>query len=491
MRYWFSYILFLFLSIPLQSQVTVLAQLDSNTIFIGDQVNLELIVNHRRGIKMLAADLAPLTKSDTIEIVKTTGKMDTVHTGPEMVLQQSVVITSFQLGQHIIPSIKIPYQINGQNRVARTRAIPLVVMPPPTTTLGQPELAPIKPIVKEPLRLQDFLPYLLGILALVALVSVIFYFLNRGKNVEPEPEPEVWIPAHETAFDKLQSLKSKELWQNGEVKAYQSELTHIIREYLENRFEINALEMTSDDIVYHLKKKTNVSDPQQSKLKDILQIADLVKFAKANPPVNINEQFWGDAKAFVSETKTDEIPESFLEKTQATSATAVAGATTLVTGAGGAVVSNKEVLASRFKRLIASIIDGIFYSLFYTILFFIISFGLGIDSDSPTVAILAYVFILSLSFLIFWFVYGYLNANHRQPPGKKLFGIVVTDKEGGPLPMSKASMRCLVFFMENLLLGLPLLYLLFNKQKQALHDKAVGSIVINKNFKKDADLLDV
>ena len=115
----------------------------------------------------------------------------------------------------------------------------------------------------------------------------------------------------------LSDLKNKQLRQNGEVKAYQTELTRIIRQYLENRFDINALEMTSDDIVHHLKKKTTVSDSQQGKVKDILQIADLVKFAKANPEDNINEQFWNDAENFVQETKTNEVPAAFTARQEA------------------------------------------------------------------------------------------------------------------------------------------------------------------------------
>ncbi len=366
------------------------------------------------------------------------------------------------------------------------------------------EIKDLKPIIEEPLKFQDFLPYLIAILVLVALISAIFYFLNKRKQPEPPPKPEVWIPAHNTALADLTTLKNKQLWQNGAVKEYQTELTDIIRKYLENRFEINAMEMTSDDIVYHLKKKTSVAATQQGKLKDILQIADLVKFAKANPPVNINEQFWNDAENFVQATKTDEIPAAFTAKQEAiqaeyqakisgvpvsdivgaTTATATVAATTISTAQGN------NVLASRTKRLGAMLIDSICFSILYAAIFLFISFGLGIDSNSPTVAILAYVFIFSLIFLIYWFIFGFLNSKHRQSLGKKLLGIVVTDKEGGPLSLSQASIRSLIYFVESLFV-LPLLWIFFDKEKQTLHDKAVKSIVINKNYKKEANLLDV
>jgi len=113
---------------------------------------------------------------------------------------------------------------------------------------------------------------------------------------------EIARPAHEIAQEKLDTLKEKALWQQGQIKEYQSELTHIIREYLENRFEIRALESTTDEIARDLKDK-GLDDGDKKKLSDILQIADLVKFAKAKPDVNIHDEFFNDAVDFVLRTK--------------------------------------------------------------------------------------------------------------------------------------------------------------------------------------------
>ena len=353
------------------------------------------------------------------------------------------------------------------------------------------EIKDIKPIIEEPIKLSDFLPYLIAILVLVALISAIFHFLNKRNQPEAPPEPEVWIPAHQTALADLTALKGEQLWQNGEVKQYQTELTRIIRQYLENRFEINALEMTSDDIVYHLKKKTSVSDVQQGKVKDILQIADLVKFAKANPPVNINEQFWGDAENFVQETKTDEIPLSFLERQpgyQAEQSATLTSTAIAETSVASTVVVNTlstDMLASRVKRFVAMIIDSVCFSLLYTLISTSMFFLVGVENFSATAAILFYVILLSLVFVVYWLIFGYFNANHRQTLGKKVMGMVVTNKEGGPLSLSKASMRSLIYFAESIIF-LPLLWIFFDKEKQTLHDKAVHSIVIKKEFKKEA-----
>ena len=118
----------------------------------------------------------------------------------------------------------------------------------------------------------------------------------------------VIIPAHETAMQKLSQLQQAELWQQGNIKEYQSQLTYIIREYLENRYEINALENTTAQIRKDL-KKINLEENLQNDLQNILQVADLVKFAKAKPGASVHEEFMDKAKRFVLQTKKEIIIE--------------------------------------------------------------------------------------------------------------------------------------------------------------------------------------
>jgi hypothetical protein len=98
-------------------------------------------------------------------------------------------------------------------------------------------------------------------------------------------------------------LKEKQLWQSGRVKQYQSELTGIIRQYLEDQFQIPALEMTTDEVARAL-RDTTFDRKYEIRLKEILQMADLIKFAKANPDMSIHDQYWLDALSFVNDTTT-------------------------------------------------------------------------------------------------------------------------------------------------------------------------------------------
>ena len=106
----------------------------------------------------------------------------------------------------------------------------------------------------------------------------------------------------------MAKLKAEKLWQQGQVKTYQSRLTHIIREYLENRYNIPALESTTDEILHYL-KKVDFDNQWKDKLQNILQIADLVKFAKAKPPVDFHDQVLKEAEDFVIATKVQPVLE--------------------------------------------------------------------------------------------------------------------------------------------------------------------------------------
>jgi len=164
----------------------------------------------------------------------------------------------------------------------------------------------IKPILDEPLKAEDFYPIGYALLGFLALFGI-YKLINRTKDPDhevEEVEPEIIRPAHEIAFERLDTLKSKELWQQGEIKAYQSELTFAIREYLENRYGIKALENTTDEMLKSL-KTVDFDQSHKDDLKDIMTMADLVKFAKAKPGESIHESFMIKAKDLVNNTKKE------------------------------------------------------------------------------------------------------------------------------------------------------------------------------------------
>lgn len=290
---------FLCWALPGRAQVDLSARLDSNDIMIGDQVRLDIRITARPGVQVLDTDLTPLDTSRAIEVLAA-APWDTTGREGTLTLQQRITLTSFEPGEHVIPSLEIRYKAGVAGRLLRTEPLALRVRDlPPAQDPNQ--LMPIKPIVEEPLRFQDILPYLLGFLGLVLLLVILFFILRRRRQGAAAVAPEVSIPPHLLALQKLKTLREKELWKKGESKAFQSELSHILREYLENRFHLPALEMTSGETLRRL-PELDLDPAWQDRLRDVFQVADLVKFAKAEPAANLHEEALRTVEDFVKQT---------------------------------------------------------------------------------------------------------------------------------------------------------------------------------------------
>lgn len=284
----------------LRAQVAVHAQLDSADIMIGDQVGLTLFINHEPGVEIDRIDWGPLDQVKEIEVVNY-GNLNTVAEENEVLLEQRLTITSFDSGYYFIPKIPVFYKKNGETGVARTDELALSVNTI-TAQSDSTQLAPIKDIVREPLKFVDFLPYIGG-LAGIGLIIFLIYFLSNRKSKRKAPtQPEIVLPPHEIALKKLDELKRAKLWQQGEIKQFQSELTFIIREYLENRFQVPALESTTNEIA-RLFKTIELDEDWKTKLLSIFRTADMVKFAKAVPDVKVHDEGLQTAERFVIDTK--------------------------------------------------------------------------------------------------------------------------------------------------------------------------------------------
>jgi len=293
----YTFLLFAFMA---NGQVDVSAELDSYKMLVADQRPLHLLVHLSPGAAIKSVDLSGLTKDKEFEMIREE-KWDTIQTGGNTILKKDIIFQYFDVGEFTIPKIPVTYTLNGRQTVAYSQAVPITILPVQTQD-SLVMLMPIKDIIQEPFTWEDALPWALGGLAFLLLGGSGYWYYKRKQNEAlPEPIP-VPIPAHETALSKLDELKKEKLWQQGQVKEYQTRLTYIVREYLENRYEVQALESTTDQILRDL-KHLNFSSELKGKLREMLQLADMVKFAKAQPPVEIHERLMKDAEEFVVTTK--------------------------------------------------------------------------------------------------------------------------------------------------------------------------------------------
>ncbi len=331
MRIYYSVILFLFTSVNLFSQIRTSIGFEKDTVDLGELNNLsiEIVTPRPEWVKSYSLinfdEIKPAVSffpNDSLD-KQTVAEFDylDLNTAQPVLLNSSHFekrsdgmyvhknTTRFQawdVGGFYFPDLNIALDTanNARYNVMPLESNYLIVLPPTNVEIKDSTqiLAPISPIILEERDLQDWLWFVYLNLAMIAAGLILYFVLRRKKKVKEIKEPESIIPpAHEIAFEKLDILNQKELWQKGKIKQYQSELTYTIREYLENRFGIQALESTTGEINKSL-KEVDFDTKHTAELNNILQIADMVKFAKAKPEESIHEEFMMKARNFVRET---------------------------------------------------------------------------------------------------------------------------------------------------------------------------------------------
>lgn len=289
-----------------QAQIKASARLDSANIMIGDQVRLKLQLSHSPGLQVQNIDLSVIEQEPKIEIIKVEA-IDTIYNEEEVIVEQGVILTSFDSGYHFIPSVPISYNYQGETGQIKSEQLALMVRTYPIQT-DSLALQPIKDIIEEPLSFWDFLPYLAIGLGALLLIGLIVWWIRRKKQPEEqEQEPVDDRPAHVIALERMEALEARQLWQSGEIKVFHTELTYILRSYLERRFNIRALESTTFEIMLGVKLQPAhvIQKSWYPDLERLLQTADLVKFAKAEPPREWHQEMFDLTRKFVVETKEE------------------------------------------------------------------------------------------------------------------------------------------------------------------------------------------
>jgi hypothetical protein len=273
------------------------ASLDTTSIRIGEQATLtwELILKERTGFGF---PYLPDT-FNRIEVVSRSG-IDTISDqNGARVIRQHFVITSFDSGYHVIPPFKVvsktgtDYPVESNPLLLTVSSVDINIQQPIKDLKAQAEI---------PYTWRDFIPWFLGLLLLAGVILMIRKLLRRRVKgpVEAAPAPPL-RPAHELALEKLEELEKMKLWQQGHFKKYHSIISDIIRNYIEDRWGLNAMEMTTDEIL-QLNKISNLPEAARQPLKSLLLLADLVKFAKWVPVSAENESALIHARMFIDHT---------------------------------------------------------------------------------------------------------------------------------------------------------------------------------------------
>ena len=300
MTYLFSLLLLLLSSGLLAQELPVVrAKADTTKIRIGEQINYEISVeNAETGVQFPELEL---DASGRIEVVSDQ-PIDTLKNQ----LIRKYILTSFDSGQYVIPAQRI--RIWAQEYLTDSIIIDVSTVAVDTTKQA---MFPIKAIQREPFTFQDFKKYLWWLIAALLLAALILYLRSRKKTPE---EIEAAIPPYELALLRLKELDAKELWQKNKIKQYYVELTGIVRTYIERELHIPALESTTDELIetvtdFNSSSTLDIPEETITKLRRLLQDADLVKFAKFKPLINEIELHRQDARIVIDTMKPKRIEE--------------------------------------------------------------------------------------------------------------------------------------------------------------------------------------
>jgi hypothetical protein len=293
-------LIMLFFRLAANGQTEAVAKLDTTDITIGDQIKLHLSFSGPKDIEIAWPQITDTIVSD-VEVIDRTG-IDTIPGDNNNLYTQNLTITSFDSGYYAIPPFRFNYRVKGDTVLHFAETSPLLLGVHTVEVDTTKAFKDIKMPIAAPYTFREALPWILLGLGIILIAYLIFYYLKKKKQDEPvfkARKPK--LPPHQIAFDALENLRFKKLWQNGKVKEYHTELTDILRTYISEKFGVHALEMTTEEIVESL-EPTPVNEQALAKIKETFVLADLVKFAKAQPLPVENDLSLNNAIDFVKET---------------------------------------------------------------------------------------------------------------------------------------------------------------------------------------------
>lgn len=285
---------------------------ENGPFYIGDSIPVNLIVEGLPGVEYSLPDFEP-KQLNGLELVskgnveKKVGKEGWKHT-------IAYRFIGWQVGEYKISGLTVSYHDHSNNKGSVTvEELQLKITSVLPANLSEAELLadglkyPKKPVGLPP-RYQYIGTFLggLGLLGLVYLLLRHWRNSYRSKSVAvDEQKLKILEPAHLIALRKLDDLRRERLLEAGNYKSFYDKLSEIAREYLENRFQFRALEMTTEEFLMSLGRMDFLSLSQKNILAEFLQYSDLVKFAKHQPLKNEGEKALNMVQGLIEETKEE------------------------------------------------------------------------------------------------------------------------------------------------------------------------------------------
>lgn len=306
-----SFVFLLFSACVFSQQVTVEAVIDTAKLRIGEQAKVDLYVSYNANYKDLRIQWPSIGDTITSDVsVISVSPIDTTFpdkTNSTKIFQhQQIVVSVYDSGYFAMPGFKFVLD-NDTAHPIFTNPLLLEVHTVPTDSSAT-KLKDIKPPLEEKFNWKWYLSYVYwggaALLIIIAIIIITLYYARKNNQVVIEPE-KPRVPAHITALAALEKIKAGMIWKEGQVKEYYSAISETIRAYIEDRFGVNALESTTDEIMTAFRTQV-VDKDSKDKLQQLLMLSDLVKFAKMFPIEDEHNFTLQNAFDFVNGTKREE-----------------------------------------------------------------------------------------------------------------------------------------------------------------------------------------
>ena len=281
--------------------VRVSATVDTARMVVGDRHTLHIIVEPVDNAVVVFPTVKELTQG-AVEALEMHIDTTRASSGSIKRLEQQITLTSFDEGIHPIGGIIVKLHTpQGIVNLAPSDSLFLNVSYVADADTTKCNLQVDEDYLDEPPTFWDVARWpLLGLLIAAVVAAIVWVILRRRSHkpvfVLPARKP---VPADKRALSELETLRRKELWQKGLIKRYYTDMTDIVRRYLYNMYGIKAGEMTSRQTLRAFHGVADWSEESESLLRQLLQKADMVKFAKSTPESYEHDQAMQFAVNFV------------------------------------------------------------------------------------------------------------------------------------------------------------------------------------------------
>lgn len=309
------FLFFVLVNITLAGEISVRTSIEPSEILIGEQASLKIELTQDKDEKVSWPQFSD-TIATNVSIIEKLAT-DTISLPDNRIsITSEYLVSSYDSGFYYIPE----FVFETTSQKVTSNPVGLTVN---TVQVNEQtdDIHAEKDIMSAPfswIELAQWSGIGLAIILIIAIIVLLLmrFVFKKKVTIIPE-EPEVILPAHVVALEKLEQIKTEKIWQQGQIKQFYTQLTDVIREYLSRAYSINAMEMTTDEIVALVKKNKDL-DEIRIVLKEMLELSDLVKFAKFIPLENENEKAVLDAFMIVEKTtKEPEVEEK--QETEKTS----------------------------------------------------------------------------------------------------------------------------------------------------------------------------